>query len=425
LPDPRFQPDCTIEVDGRRVAARAGESVAVALLAAGRVLVARSAKYHRPRGAFCLAGSCHACLARVDGVPNRRTCRTPCHEGLSVTTQNALPTARSDVLGAIDHLFGRGLDHHHLATWNAAANRAAVAFSRRLAGLGRLPDQPPAPSPPAAVEHADALVVGAGPAGLGAAEALARAGRGVLLVEAEPVVGGRLRARLALPDDPPPGWAEASAGAVRGAGGDVACATTALGTWRDGTRLVVALLVAGDPPRLRLVRPDRLVLATGSSALPPLFPRNDRPGVYAARGLLCALAESGAVPGERAVVLGRGPEAAATADRLGAAGMEVARVEEVAEALGGRRLSGVVLPGGRRVACDTLAFAGPRAPASDLARTAGAEVALDAESGGFAVRAGVAGETSVPGVWVAGEVTGAMSAAEALGAGRRAGEGSR
>ncbi|HZY04230.1 MAG TPA: (2Fe-2S)-binding protein, partial [Anaeromyxobacteraceae bacterium] len=78
LPDPGFAPDCAIAVDGMPVPARAGESVALALLAAGRPLLSRSPKYHRPRGAFCLAGSCGGCLVRVEGQPNVRACRTAC-----------------------------------------------------------------------------------------------------------------------------------------------------------------------------------------------------------------------------------------------------------------------------------------------------------------------------------------------------------
>ncbi|HET9554726.1 MAG TPA: (2Fe-2S)-binding protein, partial [Anaeromyxobacteraceae bacterium] len=144
LDDPRFAPDCTIRVDGLRVAARAGEPIAAALLAAGRPLVARSHKYHRPRGPFCLAGSCQACLVRVDGQPNVRACRTPCHDGLDVETQHGLPNATHDLLGAIDLATPHGLDHHHLGTFNQLANRAVVAFSRQLAGLGRLPDGVPA-----------------------------------------------------------------------------------------------------------------------------------------------------------------------------------------------------------------------------------------------------------------------------------------
>jgi sarcosine oxidase subunit alpha len=425
LPDPRFAADCAIEVDGRPVAARAGESVAVALLAAGRRLVARSSKYHRPRGAFCLAGSCHSCLARVDGVPNQRTCQVPCRPGLAVESQNALPTVQHDLLRAVDRVYARGLDHHSLMTWSGLANRAAVAFSRRLAGLGTLSDRPPTPSPPALEERFDALVVGAGPAGLAAAEALARAGRRVLLADCDRSPGGRLRCGLGRAGDPPLAWVGEVTRAVASAGGEASGNLTALGVWHDSGSPLVALRAGGDAPRLRLVRAPRLVLATGTSAVPPLFARNDLPGIFAARGLARALAEDGLVPGERAVVLGEGAEADALAERLARAGMQVRPSHRVAGVRGGARLTGVLLPHGERVASDTLAFAGPRAPACDLARQAGAAVELDPASGGFRVCTGPAGDAGAPGLWAAGEMVAPMSPAEAAEAGRRAGDAAR
>ena len=420
LPDPRFAPDCTIELDGRPLPARRGESVAVALVAAGELVVARSPKYHRPRGAFCLSGSCHACLARVDGEPNQRLCRTPCRPGLRVDSQNALPTARGDLLGAIDLLYPGGLDHHHLATWSALANRAAVAVSRRLAGIGTLPERTPPPAPAAVEERWDALVIGAGPAGLGAAEALARLDRRVLLVESDRTLGGRLRAGLNAPGDPPPGWSEAVGRAVAVVG-EVATGWTALGLWRDRIAVRAALAPELGSPRLRLVRAAAVVVATGSSALPPLVPRNDLPGIFAGRALARALAEDGAIPAGRCVVAGDGAEAALVSARLRAAGVEVLEARDVAAARGGRRLSGVTIAGGATVRCRTLAWCGPRAPASDLARQAGAGFVPD-PGGGFGVRAGPAGATRAAGVWAAGEVVAEMSAAEAAAAGRRAGE---
>jgi len=422
LADPRFAPDCTIEVDGRPLAARAGETIAVALLAAGRRVIARSAKYHRPRGAFCLAGSCHACLARVDGVPNQRTCLIACRPGLRVQSQNAFPTARNDLLGAIDAIYAHGLDHHHLAIWNRYANRAAVALARRLSGLGELADQPPPPSPTATEEYFDALVIGAGPAGLGAAEALARRGRRVLLAEADGKLGGSLRCALSQKGDPPLTLAGEVADGVAAAGGEAAPALTAVGLWMEQDRPLVAFRVETGVPRLRIVRAEHCVLATGTVALPPLFPRNDLPGIFASRGLARTLAEDGVVPGESALVLGQGLEARALTDRLSQAGMR-ARLEPCAAgALGKARLKAVVLAGGERVACDTLACAGPRAPASSLARLSGAAVQLDPASGGFRACVEKGGETGVPGVLAAGEVTGPMSAGEALERGRRAGE---
>lgn len=426
LPDPSFAPDCAILVDGRAVRARAGESVAVALLAAGRALVSRSVKYHRPRGAFCLTGSCGSCLARVDGMPSRRLCRTPCREGLEVETQHAFPDAAHDLLGLVDRLAPRGIDHHHLLTRPRLANRLMVGVSRRLSGLGRLPDavlHVPAPPPE---ERFEVAVVGAGPAGLGAAEVLAAEGRRVLLVEQGSALGGRLRARLDLPGDPSPGWARTVGGAVRRAGGEVALDSAVLGIWRDGGAPLLALLAERPVERLRLVRPDRIVLCPGGTARPPLFPGNDVPGIFWGRGLGAAVAESGVVPGERALVLGSSAEAEALAGRLADAGVVARAVRgRVGHAIGRSRISGLVLADGARLHCDTLAVASPPVPACELAAEAGAAVALDVRMGAHAVRAGPDGSTGVPGLWAAGEVTGACTARDAADAGRRAGEAAR
>ena len=422
LGDPRFAPDCFILVDGKQVAARRGESVTSALLAAGRPLLSRSAKYHRPRGPFCLSSSCAACLVRVDGEPNVRACETPCRDGLTVESQNALGNAAHDLLRAIDLFAPGGIDHHHVGTWSQLASRVTVKASRQLAGLGQMPGTVPPAFPPVVEERFDALVVGAGPAGLGAAEALARAGRRVLLVEKEGTLGGRLRCRLELPGDPPLAWVGQVAETVRSAGGEVAPGAVALGLWPDPGGARAAVSQRGEPPRLRLVRAARVILASGTWAQPPLFERNDLPGIYGARGLLVALAEDGVVPGERAAVLGAGPEAEATAARLQAAGMRVELVaSEVARGRGGRRLAALELVDGRTLRCDTLAVATPRMPAAELAREVGAALELDPSTGAFRVRPSPGGGIA-EGCWAAGEVTGPLGAAEAAEAGRRAGE---
>ncbi|BDG07141.1 2Fe-2S iron-sulfur cluster-binding protein [Anaeromyxobacter paludicola] len=421
LPEPRFVPDCAILVDGVEVPARAGESVAVALVAAGRPLVSRSYKYHRPRGPFCLAGSCGSCLARVDGQPSLRTCRVACRDGLRVETQNAFPSARHDLLAVVDRATPHGLDHHHLLTSPVALNRVVVEVSRRLAGLGRLPDRAPGPFPAATLETFDALVVGAGPAGLGAAEALAAAGRRVLVAEQAPRAGGRLRAGLPLRGEPPLAWAAEVEGAVGRAGGELALATAALGLWRDGGSPIAAL-AAEAPPRLRLVRASVLVLATGGTAVPPVFPGNDVPGIFAGRALAVARAEHGLLPGARCLVLGEGEEAAAVAARLAGGGLEVvARPGPALLARGRARVRAVELAG-ERLRCDAVAWVTPPAPAAELARELGARLELLPALSAFAVAVDAEGRTGVPGLFAAGEVTGPLDGAAAAAAGRRAGE---
>jgi sarcosine oxidase subunit alpha len=438
LPDPRFAPDCTILVDGNAVLARAGESVTSALLAAGTPLIGRSAKYHRPRGPFCLAASCASCLVRVDGVPNVRACETPCREGLRVETQNAVGGAAHDLLGAIDRLAPNGIDHHRVGTWSQVVSHLTVNASRQLAGLGQLPEALQQPWPRAAEERRDALVVGAGPAGLGAAAALAGAGVRVLVVERERVIGGRLRCRLDLPGDPTLGWAADVADAVRRGGGEIATGATIVGLWRHGDDLLAAVVERGAPldsgpprgpalgasgtGRMRVVRAGRVVLATGTWAQPPVFESNDLPGIHGARGLAVALAEDGVVPGARAAVLGEGAEADAVGARLAGAGMAVERIDGIVlRARGRHRLAALELQDGRRVECDTLAVATPRLPATELAREAGAPLVLDA-TGTYRVVPDERGAVA-PDAFAAGEITGPCSAAEAAEAGRRAGEG--
>lgn len=425
LPDPRFDANCTIVVDGREVPARAGEPIATALLSAGRPLMARSAKYHRPRGPFCLAGSCHSCLVRVDGQPNVRACRTPCSDGLQVETQHALPTAAHDLLGVIDLATPGGLDHHHLGTSSVALNRAVVAFSRKLAGIGKLPDGPlPSPATPRE-ESFDALVIGAGPAGLSAAEALAEAGRRVLLADSEPRAGGRLRCRYQLPGEPPLVLASDVEARVLAAGGAVALDAQVLGLWLDGGSVLALVHQRGEPAGLRLIRPARVILCAGGTAVPAGIEGGDKPGVLWGRGLAVALAEHGTVPGRRAVVLGDGDEAGALAARLDAAGMAVTRVAAARRVLGRGRVRGLADGSGGELGCDTVAVVQPPAPATELARLLGAPVAFDAMAAAFAVTVDDQGRTAVPDLFAAGEVTGAMDPSQAAEAGRRAGEAAR
>src|SRR5712672_3222440 len=131
-----------ISLDGQDIEAQEGDTVAAALLRARITTFTRSIKYHRPRGPFCLAGSCGQCLMRVDGVPSLPACRVPAAEGMRCERQNApLGMIDRDLFRASDFLFPEGLDHHHLMTGSRLLGRVALEVARRLAGLGQLPDQ--------------------------------------------------------------------------------------------------------------------------------------------------------------------------------------------------------------------------------------------------------------------------------------------
>jgi predicted molibdopterin-dependent oxidoreductase YjgC len=83
-------PDCTIVWDGRDVRARAGESLAAALLAAGVLSFRETPVSGTARGPLCLMGACFDCLVEVEGVPNVQACMTPVRDGLRAAPQRGV-----------------------------------------------------------------------------------------------------------------------------------------------------------------------------------------------------------------------------------------------------------------------------------------------------------------------------------------------
>jgi len=69
--------------DGRAIDAHEGESVAVALLAAGVRTLRHAPVDGTPRGAFCLIGVCQECVVEIDGG-RVEACRATVREGLDV-----------------------------------------------------------------------------------------------------------------------------------------------------------------------------------------------------------------------------------------------------------------------------------------------------------------------------------------------------
>ncbi len=67
--------------------ARAGDTVAAALLAAGRRVCRWTGRRQEPRGLLCGMGVCFECQVQIDGRPGVRACQTPVAEGMRVETQ--------------------------------------------------------------------------------------------------------------------------------------------------------------------------------------------------------------------------------------------------------------------------------------------------------------------------------------------------
>jgi predicted molibdopterin-dependent oxidoreductase YjgC len=76
-----------ITIDGEPAHARVGDTVAAALLAAGRATCRSTPVSGAPRGPYCMMGVCFECLVSVDGVGNRQGCQVIVQPGMAVQTQ--------------------------------------------------------------------------------------------------------------------------------------------------------------------------------------------------------------------------------------------------------------------------------------------------------------------------------------------------
>lgn len=427
----------TLDLEGEALPAVEGEPVACSLIAAGEPVLARSIKYHRARGPYCFSGACSHCLMRVDGVPNVYTCRVPARAGLKLERQNAYPSAKVDVFEAIDWFFPKGLDHHEMFAGVPVAEQVMAKVARQLAGLGLLPASPAPARPPVEKLRTRVAVVGGGAAGLSAARVLAQRGVSFLLFERERVPGGRLLSGAPEPDAPAlPDVSALPSGSVR-------TRATALGLYDDEAGRFLAVLLEGpEGPRLLQVHAERFLLAPGGHPPTVPFENNDLPGVYAGRAASLLVRQYGVAP-QVAALVGWGPELYALARLMERHGTRVAALVDLkgplpAEAPPGASLGREPKAHGRgavsglsytneagrrmKVSCDAVLVAVASSPSFELARQGGAKVEFDAQREVFAVVADAEGRTAAPEVFVAGDVTGGRSTAQAVADGARAAE---
>ena len=79
-----------ITVDGKKIKAGEGETIAAALIAAGVNVFRYSVKRNEPRILFCAIGRCTDCVMTVNNQSNVRTCVILVEEGMEIETQKGL-----------------------------------------------------------------------------------------------------------------------------------------------------------------------------------------------------------------------------------------------------------------------------------------------------------------------------------------------
>jgi len=413
--------------NGREYSGHPGDTLASALLANGVRLVARSFKYHRPRGIVAAGVEEPNALVQLGrgpaSTPNLKATEIPLHEGLEAASVNCFPSLDHDV-GAVNARLARlmpaGFYYKTFFGSPRLWHHVLEPAIRRAAGWGRAP----AGEDPDAYErinaHCDVLVVGAGPAGIMAARAAAEAGARVILADENEALGGSLLdRRISLGGMSGPAWVSAQIGALAGRV-RLLPRTTVFGYY-DGNYLAALERCEGDAVRQRLwhLRAGAVVLATGAHERPLVFANNDRPGVMLAGAVQAYLNRWGVLAGRRLVLFtnnDRAYEAVLEARAAGAAsalvvdarpapegplvqaareqGIEVLAGQAVVDTEGGAALRAVRIAAldadrgrtagtARRIACDLLAVSGGYSPAVHLHTQAGGRLVYDEASACF------------------------------------------
>ncbi|QPM89193.1 sarcosine oxidase subunit alpha family protein [Pseudooceanicola algae] len=440
----------TFRFEGRDYTGLAGDTLASALMANGVGVLARSFKYHRPRGVFSAGSEEPNALVTIGrgaaAEPNVRATMQEIHTGLEAFGQNAWPSVAFDVMEINDlaaDFLGAGFYYKTFMWPKKAWEKLYEPLIRRAAGLGALSGAHDPDPNEKAFAHCDLLVIGAGPSGLMAAWTAAQAGADVILCDEDARPGGRLLAEVEQIDGAPAlAWVARMVAALRAMDNvRLMTRTTVTGVY-DGGTFGALERVSRHAPRAPLAPVDcfwriqarRTILAAGAIERPIALTNNDRPGVMLAGALRAYVNRYAVAPGRAVTVFGNNDDAHRTARDLLAAGVHVAALVDarpeavtdlpvpfhagavVSAVFGHTKVEAVAIreASGRehKLQCDCLALSGGWNPSIHLTCHLNGRPVWDETLAAFLAQPG-----AVPGLFPAGAAAGVFSTADCLASG--------
>lgn len=283
--------------NGQALQGYTGEMISAALFANGYQIFGYHHKDNSPQGMFCANGQCSQCLVIADGMPVK-ACMTPLADGMQVDGVEGLPQIPAEDQPV-------GID--------------AVA-----------------------VTETEVLIIGGGPAGLSAAVELGKLGVATLLVDDKDRLGGK----LVLQTHKFFGSVKDSFAGTRGyeiarlledelmeqSSVDVWLEATAVGVFSDQ---IIGVVQGG---RYRLIKPQKMLVATGAREKMLSFPGNTLPGVYGAGAFQTLVNRDLVKCSDRVLIVGGGNVGLIAGYHAIQAGIEVAALIEALPEVGGYKV---------------------------------------------------------------------------------------
>jgi len=333
----------SFQFDGKNYQGYQGDTLASALMAQDVLLMGRSFKYHRPRGVVT-AGSAEPNALVTIGTGGQTTAnsRATCQEiypGLVAQSQNRYPSLKFDI-GAVNGLFSPFLKagfYYKTFMWPASFwEKIYEPLIRKAAGLGRASHERDPDKYEKIWAFCDLLVVGSGPAGLGAALTAARAGANVIIADEQAQAGGALNIETcAIGDRTAPDFAKMILAELEQMPNvRIFTRTTIFGWYDDNVFGALERLqshIAQPSPDVALERLWRIkarhaIVATGSLERPMVFGDNDRPGIMLAGAARTYLNQYGVAIGKKIALFTNNDGGYKTALDMEQAGIEVAAI---------------------------------------------------------------------------------------------------
>ena len=382
--------------NNQRLQGYQGDSLASALLANNIRLVARSIKYHRPRGIVSAgleeSSALVTCLDQYGiPVPNLKATEVILESNLVAKSQNCWPNVNFDIAALLQMGSTMLSAGFYYKTFMWPKNWWHLCYEkiiRRTAGQGRISTRKDAKQYDRRRAHCDLLIIGSGPSGLAASVAAAGKELSVILMEKDHQLGGAASwEQTEIESLPASQWRQQSLTIIK-QHPNIRIMTNCLafGLYDHGCVMSVQQNTNGVDSTSWQIRAGRILLASGATEQPLVFPNNDRPGIMLAASVRQYIYRYATQPGKRALLaIANTSERELTRQALLYAGIEIADElkdgERIYGTTGRNRLHTATLvdSGGskRKVTCDLMCVSAGWNPNAHLLGQLGVRLVYD------------------------------------------------
>ncbi len=327
-----------------------GDTLASALLANNVHLVARSFKYHRPRGIMTAGSEEPNAIVQLNNntdrtEPNVRATEIEIYEGLEATSQNCWPSVNFDI-GGINNIISPFLPagfYYKTFMWPASFWEKYEYFIRKSAGLGKSPTKKDPDLYDHRYIHCDVLVVGAGISGILAARNAAKNNFKTLLIEEKNELGGATiyqnREFNIIEEQSSSDWLKKEIKQLKNIKNLEIKTRTSVAAFHGYNYLLARENLTDHlqkknkqnkiRQRLLKIRAKKVILATGALERPLVFNNNDRPGIMLSSAIKKYADFYGVVCGKKTVFFTNNDSAYESAFCLHSKGIKVEAIIDI------------------------------------------------------------------------------------------------